>query len=136
MRIVEEVRNRKETSLRIKRWDLLAYNLSYSEQVMECCLTQSFYLSWSKPGFMDTGRKMMKFCAGKLALRKIKSVSTVQILSSKMVSRYQSDVTEFRVRRNCALLALSAGLAYHCENMSLKVNFIIFFSDPSLYVNL
>lgn len=106
MRIVEEVRNRKETSLSMKRWDLLAYNLSYSEQVMEYCLTQGFYLSWFKHGFMDTGRKMVKFCAGKLALRKIKPVSTVQILSSKMSSRYQSDVTEFRVRRKCPLLAL------------------------------
>lgn len=27
------------TSLSIKRWDLLTYELSYFEQVVECCLT-------------------------------------------------------------------------------------------------
>lgn len=50
----------------------MAYNLSYFEQVVECCLILDFDSSWFKPGLIDIGRKMVKFCIGKLALRKIK----------------------------------------------------------------
>ena len=60
------------TSLNIKKWGLLAYDHSYFEQIVECCLTQGLYSSWFKIGFMDTGRKMVTLCAGKLALRQIK----------------------------------------------------------------
>lgn len=33
--------------------------------------TQGFYSACFKPGFMDIGKKMVKFCGDKLASRKI-----------------------------------------------------------------
>lgn len=44
MRLVAgEEKGRVFTSVSIKRWDLLAYVLSYFEHVVECCLTHDFY---------------------------------------------------------------------------------------------